>query len=267
MSKPGAFTLIELLVVIAVIAVLMAIMTPALGKAREQARKVVCSAHMKGLGVSLRMYIDDNGGRTHRSPNRGLWDTAYEHGSVVQKLGPNDKMAYWGIAYYPYASNKRIFRCPSSRRVDDWPDDGWGAAYQQYFRYCSYGINGYVTWYTREGTAKERNIRVDTDFKRHDEVIVFQDHIEQKLDDVDSDMLCIGPGVSINLSQWRPRSQGGEGLKDTYWPDYDTIRECFRHTGLSNLCWLDGHVSGIKETTGEDVPTSWYTGVRTGSGV
>jgi hypothetical protein len=30
-------------------------------------------------------------------------------------------------------------------------------------------------------------------------------------------------------------------------------------------CWLDGHVSGIKETTGEDVPRYWYTGVRDGS--
>jgi len=97
-------------------------------------------------------------------------------------------------------------------------------------------------------------------------VIVFQDHIEQKLDGASSDMLCIGPGVGVNLRQWRPRSQGGEGFVDTYWRDHDTVKECFRHTGLSNLCWLDGHVSGIKETTGEDVPVSWYTGVHTDSG-
>jgi prepilin-type processing-associated H-X9-DG protein len=42
----------------------------------------------------------------------------------------------------------------------------------------------------------------------------------------------------------------------------EAVQECFRHMGWSNTCWLDGHVSGIKETTGEDVPRYWYTGVR-----
>ncbi len=244
MRNRHAFTLIELLVVIAVIALLMAILTPALGKGRDQAKKVVCNGHMKGLGVSLRMYVDDYDGKTHNSPNYGLWDNAYEGTRSVIKFGPNDDNAYWGIAYYPYAPNKKTFRCPAAKRVDDWPEAGWGELYQEYFKYCTYGLNSYV-----------KNKKIDHVFKKQSEVIAFQDHIEQLLDGMNSDMFCVGTG-SINLTQWRP----GSSLKEGYWRNYDTIGECFRHSRESLTCWLDGHVSGIKESTGEDVPNHWYTG-------
>jgi prepilin-type N-terminal cleavage/methylation domain-containing protein/prepilin-type processing-associated H-X9-DG protein len=248
MEKRRGFTLIELLVVVAIIALLMGILIPSLKKARDQAKAVVCGANVKGLVVALRMYLDDYDGKTHTTPNQGLWDNAWEGSGVVKNYGPNDSYAYWGIAYAPYAKNKKIFRCPSTIRNDDWPENGWGVLYQKYFRYCSYGLNGYIA-----------DKKIDHEFKKHDEVIVFQDHIEQKLDGVDSDMFCIGPNVSINLTQWRP----GSSLVSGYWQGHDTIGECFRHSRSSNTCWLDGHVSAIKESTGEDVPTYWYDGKRT----
>jgi prepilin-type N-terminal cleavage/methylation domain-containing protein/prepilin-type processing-associated H-X9-DG protein len=55
-----AFTLIELLVVISIIALLMAIMMPALERARGQAKKVVCATHMRQNLLALRMYSVDN---------------------------------------------------------------------------------------------------------------------------------------------------------------------------------------------------------------
>src|SRR5210317_49019 len=57
------FTLIELLVVIAIIALLMGILMPALGRAREQAKFVGCKANLKSYGVLAFMYIDDNDGK------------------------------------------------------------------------------------------------------------------------------------------------------------------------------------------------------------
>jgi len=54
------FTLIELLVVIAIIAVLMAILLPALGGARKLARRAVCMANVRRLAISMRLYIDNN---------------------------------------------------------------------------------------------------------------------------------------------------------------------------------------------------------------
>ena len=58
--KKKAFTLIELLVVISIIALLMAILMPALGKAREQAKKVVCMSNMRGAITAVSAYRADN---------------------------------------------------------------------------------------------------------------------------------------------------------------------------------------------------------------
>jgi len=59
--KKKAFTLIELLVVVAIIALLIAILLPALGRARESARRAVCSSNLKQIGTGLNIYAQDNG--------------------------------------------------------------------------------------------------------------------------------------------------------------------------------------------------------------
>ncbi len=61
-SRSG-FTLIELLVVISIIAVLMAVMMPALSKARAQAKKSVCGSNLKQIGTGVYMYAAENSGK------------------------------------------------------------------------------------------------------------------------------------------------------------------------------------------------------------
>lgn len=79
MNKQRGFTLIELLVVIAIIAILMAILMPALQRVKGQAQSVMCQANLKSWGLIFKMYTDDHDGYFNEGWGKGqqyLWMNA-----------------------------------------------------------------------------------------------------------------------------------------------------------------------------------------------
>ena len=242
--KTKAFTLIELLVVIAIIALLMAILMPALQRVREQAQTQSCMSHVNSIGLGIIMYLQENDYKmpnfyTHTNDCNGhLWYNA----SGRNMLKHSDNRAYWGIAFKDYVKEPELFGCPSFKNFYETiaNDMLYGTGE---IKNSAFGLNG---WLSKVKTSSLR---------RQSEVIVAHDHMEPRIEN-GNDML-FADSSGKNLSHYR---QGG-GRSNWY-------RGIFRHGmtnggdfetgGKLNCLWMDGHVTSIRETMGEDIPERYY---------
>jgi prepilin-type N-terminal cleavage/methylation domain-containing protein/prepilin-type processing-associated H-X9-DG protein len=120
MRQRRGFTLIELLVVIAIIALLMAILMPILGKARQQGKDIVCRSNLRQIGLAANFYAGEYAFLIPRSA---------EWGGDIKP---------WFQLFMPFLSqrainddyrNVKIFRCPSypdKRQTVCYVVNGWG---------------------------------------------------------------------------------------------------------------------------------------------
>jgi len=236
MGKRKGFTLIELLVVIAIIALLMAILTPALSRAKKQARSTACQMNLHHWGVIWSMYCDDNNGYFCASEiQSGSGYLGWRRGTWVVALRPH------------YETRSEILKCPMAMKRNPSGSE-WGGPFHTYVQgsggvgnrqeECSYGGNCWIynplPGQTEcQGRPTKYNWKTK-DVKGGDRVPIFAD------------------------SMWRgggPYEHGTRGDPpnfDGQWLGYDREMMHFcigRHSGFINATYLDWSVRriGLKE--------------------
>lgn len=218
-SRLRGFTLIELLVVVAVIAILAAMLLPALARSKESARAVVCVNNLKQLGLAWQMYpLDHNEWLTPNNPANlwgpdGKWLPSWAYGDIWYSKSDGTNVTYLREALLgTYLQTHEIFRCPSDRSETKL------AGGARYPRLRTYAMNGYMGTTALSPNTTTFLKRSDFNKLARPEYLVFIDVHEDFLD------TCLfSLNRDIGREEWRhvPAS---------------------RHHRRSTLSYTDGHV-------------------------
>ncbi len=233
MAKRKGFTLIELLVVIAIIAILMAILMPALNIAKEQARGVACMSNQKTMGLAYVMYADENnsgmvGGMARYGPTDGVppWvmpPLSYQAGGAFIQKPSGDvtiEERYNGLregALFPYIKDIGAYHCPGDNRLRQGTSNG---RQLQHLLYRSYSLPDYL-----RATAPTDPRKI-TDFRNPASKMLFVEEIYD------------APSANHNVDGWsyNPRT-------NSLWDPLGLF-----HSNSATFSFMDGHAAVHKWT-------------------
>jgi prepilin-type N-terminal cleavage/methylation domain-containing protein/prepilin-type processing-associated H-X9-DG protein len=156
-SQTLAFTLIEILVVIAIVAILAALLLPALSSAKAKTRRIACANHLHQLGLAAQMYSADNDGKlAENQPITGqrsvLTTNVWVTGSMQNSLDATNLNLLRQGKLFPYANQPAVYRCPADSsttngalRVRSYSMNGWmGSRYME--QQADYSQRSYRTF-------------------------------------------------------------------------------------------------------------------------
>ncbi|MFH1904200.1 MAG: prepilin-type N-terminal cleavage/methylation domain-containing protein [bacterium] len=229
-KRMKGFTLLELLVVTAIIAMLSSILLPALSKAREKGRQTVCISNLKEIFLAIEMYKNDNDGYYPLCSDC----TNYVSGLSKGDPYPSGPQIFWtgaqytaegeldftGSPIYSYLKMGEIKTCPNFKQFSKTayqPASG-GYGYNKQF---VGGNLGSSQWFYKQ--------HKDSDIKNPSETVIL------------SDTAGIRSGAIVenyDLSAPYYKTIGGVS-----WNQLSPSMH-FRHNGLANVVWCDGHITG-----------------------
>jgi prepilin-type N-terminal cleavage/methylation domain-containing protein/prepilin-type processing-associated H-X9-DG protein len=235
-NRGKAFTLIELLVVIAIIAILAALLLPALSKAKQRAQAVLCMNNLKQLTLAWIMYNGDNNGRLppnceQQEQPTSQTDARIQPGGIWVQWCPGDLTKAILITYqpdfieagliYPYVKTLDVYKCPADQSVVKFGSFSFPKP-------RSYSMNCWLSpfpgkdWYSiggaHAGSSRARIYNKDTDIVQPgpDMIFVLIDENEHSVDDA----YFAGSPALLN-----------------YWINVSSTR----HGGAGGLSFADGH--------------------------
>jgi len=228
--RPG-FTLVELLVVIGIIAILIAILMPALRRAKEQANEAVCSSNQRQLMLGFLMFANEH---KQRLPGN-WWDynnpDAEKRAWLINYLEPFNNAPQNGTLFRYVGNNYGVYRCPST---------------EEFLLSAGAGSNGrfdYASFIVFSG-ARTKNVRPTSRFV----------HPDGRVEMAHTPIICDEePLLGINGGN----NEGGH---------CNTDRIGHHHRGGGYYATIDGSVHWFKEPMNAS-SWNWYSKAASGSEV